>query len=288
MPSTGKRGVKYIRRILHPTDFSTGSEKAFLHALRIALGGDGQLTILHAETEEDELEGDPLSAFPSVGATLDRWRKHSPSEGTSPLKHRRVDVLKLSAVQRDPIRSAIDYAEDHLIDLVVLATQAREGLPRLLRGSVAEPLTRKVNAPALFLPPEAQGFVDPDSGAAAINRVLLPITTRPSPESALAVVEILTATLGLEALEIDILHVSEEEVAPDRPIPGHLPCNWMQRKGPVVETIIAVAKEQGSALIVMATEGHHGFLDALRGSTTERVLRKANLPVLAVPSPRPE
>jgi nucleotide-binding universal stress UspA family protein len=33
----------------------------------------------------------------------------------------------------------------------------------------------------------------------------------------------------------------------------------------------------------MATEGHQGFLDALRGSTTERVLRGALCPVLAVP-----
>jgi nucleotide-binding universal stress UspA family protein len=34
----------------------------------------------------------------------------------------------------------------------------------------------------------------------------------------------------------------------------------------------------------MATEGRHGFLDAVRGSTTERVLREAGCPVLAVPA----
>lgn len=32
----------------------------------------------------------------------------------------------------------------------------------------------------------------------------------------------------------------------------------------------------------MATKGHEGFLDALRGTTTERVLRQAECPVLAV------
>jgi len=36
-------------------------------------------------------------------------------------------------------------------------------------------------------------------------------------------------------------------------------------------------------LIGMATAGHHGLLDALRGSTTERVLRQAPCPVLAIP-----
>jgi len=32
----------------------------------------------------------------------------------------------------------------------------------------------------------------------------------------------------------------------------------------------------------MPTAGHQGFLDALRGSTTEQVLRKAPCPVLAI------
>jgi hypothetical protein len=35
---------------------------------------------------------------------------------------------------------------------------------------------------------------------------------------------------------------------------------------------------------VMATLGHHGFLDALRGSTTERIVRNSTCPVLAIPA----
>lgn len=37
-------------------------------------------------------------------------------------------------------------------------------------------------------------------------------------------------------------------------------------------------------LIVMATEGEHGIIDAMRGSVTERVVRDAPCPVLAVPA----
>jgi nucleotide-binding universal stress UspA family protein len=33
----------------------------------------------------------------------------------------------------------------------------------------------------------------------------------------------------------------------------------------------------------MSTAGHHSFLDALRGSTTERVLRQLSCPLLTVP-----
>ena len=43
-------------------------------------------------------------------------------------------------------------------------------------------------------------------------------------------------------------------------------------------------------LVVMPTEGRNGVFDALRGSATERVLRRLRCPllaVLAVPAPRP-
>ena len=53
-----------------------------------------------------------------------------------------------------------------------------------------------------------------------------------------------------------------------------------------VETILAAADEIGADLIVMGTQGSQGFLDALRGSTTEQVLRRSLSPLLAVPERR--
>ncbi len=54
--------------------------------------------------------------------------------------------------------------------------------------------------------------------------------------------------------------------------------------GDVVQTIEREAEQWTPDLIVFTTEGHRDFLDALRGSTTERVLRAAHCPVLAVPA----
>jgi nucleotide-binding universal stress UspA family protein len=51
---------------------------------------------------------------------------------------------------------------------------------------------------------------------------------------------------------------------------------------PAPELYAALAEAQAQA--VLATQGHMDFLDALRGSTTERVLRGAHCPVLAVPA----
>jgi hypothetical protein len=73
---------------------------------------------------------------------------------------------------------------------------------------------------------------------------------------------------------------------------------WQWRKtykqGGVERQVLQAADECLADLIVMATRGHHGFLDALRGSTTERIVRNSTCPVLALPaygdyqSPLPE
>jgi nucleotide-binding universal stress UspA family protein len=53
-----------------------------------------------------------------------------------------------------------------------------------------------------------------------------------------------------------------------------------------VEAIVDAAIELDVDLIAMPTAGHHGVLDALRGSTTERVIRHAPCPVLALAAGR--
>jgi nucleotide-binding universal stress UspA family protein len=45
-----------------------------------------------------------------------------------------------------------------------------------------------------------------------------------------------------------------------------------------------VAEATSADLVVMATKGHDGFLDMLRGSKTERVLRAVRCPIMAVPA----
>ena len=54
--------------------------------------------------------------------------------------------------------------------------------------------------------------------------------------------------------------------------------------GSPVEEILKKDADWKPDLMVLATEGHQEFFDALRGSTSERVLRGARCPVLAVPA----
>lgn len=57
----------------------------------------------------------------------------------------------------------------------------------------------------------------------------------------------------------------------------------MNRGGDVIETIVDTAHGTRADLVVMTTDGRHGFLDALRGSHSERVLHHAPCPVLVLP-----
>jgi nucleotide-binding universal stress UspA family protein len=85
---------------------------------------------------------------------------------------------------------------------------------------------------------------------------------------------------------ITLLHVGDgQELSSMR---AHDGPQWviarMHREGVPVDEIAAAADLVRADLIVMPTEGRHGVFDALRGSTTERVLRRARCPVLAVPA----
>jgi nucleotide-binding universal stress UspA family protein len=95
------------------------------------------------------------------------------------------------------------------------------------------------------------------------------------------------ALLTGAGIEVDVLHVGEE--AP--PLRGASPNSRflppvMLRSGNVVQTIVDTAIELDVDLVCMPTAGHHGVLDALRGSTTERVIRHAPCPVLALAASR--
>jgi nucleotide-binding universal stress UspA family protein len=57
----------------------------------------------------------------------------------------------------------------------------------------------------------------------------------------------------------------------------------MTKQGNVTEVILETARQTDADLILMSTDGRNGFLDAVRGSHSERVLRHARCPLHAIP-----
>ena len=60
----------------------------------------------------------------------------------------------------------------------------------------------------------------------------------------------------------------------------------MDKVGQPANIILQTAAELRANLIIMTTDGPDGFLDALRGTTSEQVLRKARCPVANLPVDR--
>ncbi len=268
-----------LQSIAHPTDFSKGSALAFAHALRMALASKSRLWLLHVTSSAEKHE---WSSFPHVRALLSHWglldSNASPRDIAAQLG---IEVSKVEIRHGDPALGLFEFFLSHRPDLIVLSTHGRDGLNRWLRGSVSEELARQTHIPTLFLGPKAHGFVDPATGEIRIERVLVPIAHHPSPSLTLTVLNDIVELMGSSKPSLQLLHIGKEApILPETVSPVSPPIELVT--GPVVSAILKVADERETQLIAMPTAGHQGFLDILRGSTTERVLRQAPCPVLAI------
>jgi nucleotide-binding universal stress UspA family protein len=277
------RGPEPIRRIVHTTDFSAASEIAFVHALRLALAARAELDVLHAAAERPATT---WAEFPGVRDTLRRWEVAGPDEATAAASRPPIQVGKIVAIDGDPVHAAVEFVHEHPTELVVLATEQRRGLARWTHRATAEPVARESGAMTLFLPGQAEGFVSGASGQVRLERILVPVDHTPAPRAAVDAAEALARGLGCEGTAGRLLHVGDVAAMPEVDLPARATCQWerIARSGSPVDEIVAAADTWAADLIVMATAGHSGVLDALRGSTTERVLRRARCPVLAVPA----
>jgi nucleotide-binding universal stress UspA family protein len=272
-----------INTIFHPTDLSEASFVAFVHALKIALLAQSELTILHAtNTAGDQVN---WKDFPGVRQTLERWGvlpKGSPGRAVAELG---MAVEKITGRGGKPLKAVTHYLQENPAQLVVLSSQGREGIPRFLKPSFAEPIARRSRAMTLFVPSHTSGFVDGDTGRVTLDRILIPFNHRPRSRPAIELARSFVRALDDDGGVFDLLHVGEKGKAPAVDIPDEI--GWTSEKhyenGDVVDAILRVAEKNNAELIVMTTTGRDGILDRLRGTMTEQVVRGANCPVLAIP-----
>ena len=249
--------------------------------MRIALVEKSTLYLLHAAEPGDDTD---WSQFQHVRATLARWGLMDADVPAAAVAELGIRVAKLGLTPQATVNAILHFLANHSADLIVLATEGREGVARWLHGSVAEQLARHAKVPTLFVPAHARGFIDPDHGDIHIRHVLIPIDHHPRPASAVGAIAGLADRLAGGQAEEHFLHVGrhapqiQRNAGPD----GLLPVTM--RDGDVVDEILEAARELPADLIGMPTAGHHGLLDALHGSTSEHVLRQAACPVLTVPA----
>lgn len=273
-------------RIVHPTDFSQASRVAFAHALKIALQTQAQLEIMHVQRHRLGREKDiHWSDFPGVRATLARWNILPTEAQPDEVARTGIRIKKILNAESEPLEALLRYCQDHPPDMLVLATRQREGLNRLLHKAVAAPLARRSRAMTLFVPAQGRGFIAPATGAVTLRRILIPVDHHPDGQAALDEAYFLASGLDRTGVHFRLLHAGTDIVIPDLSLPHQPGWTWEKHvvSGDPVECILAEDDAWSPDLIVMATEGRVNFLDALRGSTTEKIVRRAHCAVLAVP-----
>ncbi len=153
-----------MNHILYPTDFSEHSRSALPYALKMAQEFDSTLHCLHVVDEAYQhlvSSGDYLGAH--VEITEDFWEPSLKKLGEFTEEHIKghVDKIVSHQVTGRPFLEIIRYAQEHTINMIVIATHGHSGLATMLLGSVTEKVVRKAPCPVLTIRVPGHKFVMP-------------------------------------------------------------------------------------------------------------------------------
>jgi nucleotide-binding universal stress UspA family protein len=143
--------MKRIRRILHPTDFSSASRPAFERALGLARDSRAELVILHVMAPVIPVVGEGYIP-PQTYEAIDTAARKSAQKKLDALAARarkagvRARPLLLEGTAHERIVSA---AKAQRVDLIVMGTHGRSGLARLFIGSVASRVVSAAPCPVM-------------------------------------------------------------------------------------------------------------------------------------------
>jgi nucleotide-binding universal stress UspA family protein len=294
-----------LERILCPTDFSKYAFRAADYAVALARHYDAEVhflhvipsTLIHPEQYPYVAEAIPLAPEFRKRALerLDAFVALSRTEGAR---------TRFSVAEGAPVSAILEAAESERASLVCLGTHGREGVERLVLGSVAEKVLRKARCPVLTVS-------EPGDERAPKEAIF---------KNILCAVDF--ATLSLKAVEYSLSLAQESggrltlvntvEWFPDEPtwigspnvsdyksqmeeqvrtrleeIVPREAREWCQvevvvRSGKAYREILAVARERKADLIAMGVRGRNPLDIMLFGSTTQHVVRHAECPVLTI------
>jgi nucleotide-binding universal stress UspA family protein len=289
----GRRG----RKVLFPTDYSQASRHAFELACRLAQGGAGLLTLVHAADPPRAPLG--MAAGPSLPAGY-RGAWESRLSMVRPADH--AVRFEYRVEEGDPADAVLRAAGETGSDLIVMGARRRTALGRLLYRGVTDSVARRAPCPVLTLTPAPDGAAGQSGdlplagGLLGHGTILHPTDFSGSALYALGVARDLARASGCRLLVIHVApvrlyrepgHRRELEEALRRlaaASPGVRASGLLLAGDPAAE-IVSTVTQLDCGLIVMGTSGRTGLDRWLRGSLAGAVRGSARCPVLTVRLP---
>jgi nucleotide-binding universal stress UspA family protein len=285
----------HLKKILVPVDFSGPSKKAVNYGLSLALQFNARVVLAHI-TPYDEL------AYQRAKSTLLQL---------IPVEHRERLDYEIIVKAGDVRAELLGIADEGDIDLIVMGSRGRSFFERMILGSVTERLLRKVHVPILTV-----SHIDPEKeiqspGPVPLQRLVYATDLMEGSEPGLEFS--LRLARGLDAF-LTVVHVVQplDAAFPTTELAGHMPDNTAQLRAQSAEkmartislvsdgsvpvtTVVAegipydainrTAAESKADLIIINLQGKSRLDRALLGTTAERVIRTATVPVLSLPMP---
>ena len=285
----------HIKKVMVPVDFSEASKKGVNYGLSLALEFEARLVLANI------VRYDSLAYLTAKAHLLDLI----PAE-----LRERLD-FELIVKSGDVRQELLGIVEEKEIDLVVMGSRGRSHVQRLLLGSVTERMLRKLHVPILtvsHLEPERELH---KPGPVPLKKLLYATDLADGSEAGLEfsirlarglnahltvvhVVQPLDAAMyGIETAGYLPDYATEARAQASERLnrlvalvsDGSVPITTVLADGVAYERIHALAAGQNADLVVINLQGKGRLDRALLGTTAERVIRTATVPVLALPLP---
>ena len=299
-----------FRRILVPLDGTAFGDHALPYAISIARRTGATLELAHVHRwAETAPRRAALSRFQDgqVEELRARVEDETMRVEDSALEERAVDIemrFGLRVITRvlygSTARALTREATDAMADLVVMATHARSGLPRLRYGDLAHHLVTRLNIPALCIRP-SRGSVP--VGNAALRRILVTLDGSEFSEQIMDRVVPLAHAIGARLALLHVVSPASLMIAGFDDLRPPIPHReealrylaYLAERVPagMPEPQLIAADADNAALAIIAqlgrrpldalaiaTHGRNGFSRIILGSVAEQVLRATGKPVL--------
>lgn len=286
--------------ILVPTDGSGHSVRAAEHGYYLARLFDATVHVINVV--DVQRAGGMFDAGGVDQAFVDRLKEEGKEavETVEAVGDER-DAVKTAVVTGDPAETILEYADDHGADMIAMGTHGRTGLDRYVAGSVTERVVRLATVPVLTVRATDRSRIAGDyddvlvptdgseTAAAAVDHGLAiaqPADARIHAVNIVDVGGLVASPDNTPPPEVLERLTSEAEAMTDR-IATHareleLEAVTAVREGFPARDLLEYTEENDIDLVAMGTAGRTGLNRYLLGSTTERLIRHAEMPVVAI------